>query len=156
MINKQDEETLLLILDTLDKDVWVTRMTKAVGSVDQAAVAVQTICMLLAQMRNTNMLNDDSDLQKSRLDLIETYAKYLPKAYQYKKPGTGCQGCDSVTDVEVDFAVETVLAALIDHHDCVPRHTLSKLMRGEWHRSTLPALTEAVRGVLETRNAHNF
>jgi hypothetical protein len=156
MITKQNEQILLGVLDTLDRAAWAERIHKAAGCVDPQSEAVQAVAMVLAQMRNTNVLNDDKALQDSRVSMIQAYAPHLPPAYQYREPRLGCMGCETVADEEVNFAVETVLAGLVKHHECVPESLLSKYMLPTWLSETRPALAAAVRLVLETRNAYNF
>jgi hypothetical protein len=114
--------------------------------------------MLLQQMAYTNVLNNESSVQQARLTVIEATYKHLPLQYQFAEAAvlaSGCMGPEQVADVEVDFATETVLAALAEHHG-FDRAALGLSLDKYFASKTLPVLKAAVKEVLDMRNAASF
>ena len=155
-MRKSIREKLLMVLDTTDTTVWTKRSSEVIGRTDVSSQAIQTITMMLVQLGHNNALNDAFELDSMRLSVIQKYAQFLPLQYQFQA-GTsgGCMGPAAVSVAEADFATETVLAALTEHHNLAV-NKLTGQLRVDWEQKTLPQLRAAVRSVLESRNAAEF
>lgn len=147
------------ILDTTSAVVWSQRASACVGDIDAASQAIQTVAMMLVQLSYDNALINDAIQVDRRIAMIAQCSTDLPKEYLHGYSADlvsigGCSGPEQVLQTEADFATETVLAALTEHHEL---HLAGLGLLGQyWYSTTLPKLRNAVREVLETRNAINF
>lgn len=153
-IKTEIKSKLLQLIDTTCSTVWAKRSREAVGKTDKSSQAVQTIAMMLVQLAHINVMNSTPELDDIRLLTIERYAPHLPLQYQFAVKG-GCMGSEAVSQAETEFATETVLAALTEHHG-LEQYRLTGALKTDWEQNVLPKLQAAVHAVLESRNAGAF
>lgn len=153
-IRPEIKDKLLLLIDTVDSSTWAERSREVIVLTDPCSQAIKTVAMMLAQLAHTNVINSTPELDDLRLLAIERYAPHLPLQYQFAVKG-GCLGPEAISRAETEFATETVLAALTEHHG-LELHRLSGALKTDWDKNVLPQLQAAVRAVLESRNAGVF
>lgn len=147
------------MLDTTDLQIWT----------DRAKTSKQDNVIAIAKALFVLQISTDLADVTASLQTIAVASEQIPRLYTPNKTEepstsdlmgkvqlTGCMGPASVDQTEVDFATETVLAGLVRHHDCIPTAKLGKSLTQVWENKTLPKLRDAVREVLETREAWQF